>query len=223
MDPFHRRVIQIGLNTLAVDDCYALAGGYAIQVHGIVDRLTNDVDPFAPLGRSPDVRVAVARVVAAYTAGGYAVTVQQEMETFARLQVREPATDRTVMVDLVAEILMHQPVASELGPVLHRDDVAAGKVEALFSRAEVRDFIDVDALLRAGYSRDRLLELAAQRDGGFDHAVFAQMLAGIARFSNRQFIAYGIAQTTVEEIRAQFVDWRRSLTDATSADDSDQG
>ncbi|WP_263444752.1 hypothetical protein [Streptomyces olivaceus] len=34
-------------------------------------------------------------------------------------------------------------------------------MEALFSRAEVRDFIDVDALIRAGYSRERLIELAA--------------------------------------------------------------
>ena len=46
-------------------------------------------------------------------------------------------------VELVAEFLHHPPVQSELGPVLHRDDVAAGKTGALLTRAEVRDAIEV--------------------------------------------------------------------------------
>ncbi|MFE2939335.1 hypothetical protein ACFXKG_09805 [Streptomyces sp. NPDC059255] len=46
--------------------------------------------------------------------------------------------------------------------------MAAGKTGALFSRAEARDAIDVDGLLRAGYSRERLIELVAQNDAGFD-------------------------------------------------------
>lgn len=32
-------------------------------------------------------------------------------------------------------------------------------MEALLSRAEVRDFVDVDALIQVGYSRERLIEL----------------------------------------------------------------
>ena len=75
----------------------------------------------------------------------------QRAEAYVRLHVKEPATGRWVKVELVAEFLFHSPVPSEFGPVLHRDDVAAGKTEALFSCAEARDFIDVDALLRAGY------------------------------------------------------------------------
>ncbi|MHC3470339.1 hypothetical protein ACYF6T_16675 [Streptomyces sp. 7R007] len=38
---------------------------------------------------------------------------------------------------------------------IRRDDVAAGKTGALFTRAEGRDAIDVDGLLRTGYSRER--------------------------------------------------------------------
>ncbi|NED90623.1 hypothetical protein G3I76_62400, partial [Streptomyces sp. SID11233] len=67
-----------------------------------------------------------------------------------------------------------------------------------------RDFIDVDALIRAGYSREELIGLAAQRDAGFDRAVLAQMLAGVARFSDRQFLVYGVDQNRVDGIRAQF-------------------
>jgi len=109
-----------------------------------------------------------------------------------RLQVTDPESGATSKVELVAEFLQHGPVASELGPVLHRDDVAAGKMEALFTRAEARDFIDVDALLGAGYSRQRLIQLAAQRDAGFDLAVLAEMFGSVSRFNDRQFTIYGV-------------------------------
>jgi Nucleotidyl transferase AbiEii toxin, Type IV TA system len=90
-------------------------------------------------------------------------------------------------------------------------DVAAGKLEALFSRAEVRDFIDVEALLRGGYSRERLIELARQRDAGFDTRVLADMFQAVHRFNDRQFAAYGIDPADVTRIRDEFSDWQRTL------------
>ncbi len=36
MEELHRRLIRIGLDTLAEDYGYALASGYAIQAHRIV-------------------------------------------------------------------------------------------------------------------------------------------------------------------------------------------
>jgi hypothetical protein len=67
-----------------------------------------------------------------------------------------------------------------IGPVAHLDDVAGGKVEALFTRAEARDFINVDALIASGrYTREDLLTLAATRDAGFDRSVFTQMLTAL--------------------------------------------
>ncbi|MDF2712418.1 MAG: hypothetical protein K0R62_8070, partial [Nonomuraea muscovyensis] len=45
---------------------------------------------------------------------------------------------------------------------------------ALYGRAEVRDFVDVDAVLRSGrYTMDDLSRLAADADPGFDKAMFA--------------------------------------------------
>lgn len=89
-------------------------------------------------------------------------------------------------------------------------DVAAGKMSALFSRAEVRDFIDVDALLRAGYTRDGLIALVERRDAGFDRKLLAEMLGGVGRFNDRQFSVYG-SGIDVAGIRRQFADWRREL------------
>jgi hypothetical protein len=45
----------------------------------------------------------------------------------------------------------------------------ANKVCALFGRAEVRDYVDVDAILASGrYTKDDLLALAGAHDAGFD-------------------------------------------------------
>ncbi|MER6145351.1 hypothetical protein ABT174_35900 [Streptomyces sparsogenes] len=64
-------------------------------------------------------------------------------------------------MELAAEFLLHTPVESDLGPVLHRDDVAPGKISAIFTRAEVRAAIDVAGRLKVGYVRERLMELTA--------------------------------------------------------------
>jgi hypothetical protein len=45
-------MIKIGLDALAEDYGYALAGGYAVQAHRIVDRLSDDVGLFAPIDRA---------------------------------------------------------------------------------------------------------------------------------------------------------------------------
>src|SRR6185312_7470173 len=69
-----------------------------------------------------------------------------------------------------------------MGPVLHPDDAVANKVCALLSRAQARDYIDVDAVLQSGrYTSDELLALAQSHDPGFDEAVFVIALRAIRR------------------------------------------
>ncbi|WP_420878360.1 hypothetical protein [Streptomyces sporangiiformans] len=93
---------------------------------------------------------ATERVVAAYEAAGFTVELahQNSEHTYTRLNT-DPVSGIQNKVELVAEFLNNPPVPSELGPVLHPDDVAAWKTIALDGRAEVRDAIDVDGLLKA--------------------------------------------------------------------------
>ncbi|WDV54552.1 hypothetical protein PV963_31410 [Streptomyces coeruleorubidus] len=66
MDELHRRLIRIGLDALADDFGYALAGGYAVQAHQIVNRVRDDVDLFAPINRATvEMPAATERVIAA--------------------------------------------------------------------------------------------------------------------------------------------------------------
>ena len=93
---------------------------------------------------------------------GYAVAVTQQFDTFARLSVTDPALpDHPYKVELAANWRALPPVMMDVGPVLHIDDVVAGKMSALFTRAEPRDFLDVDAAIESGrYTREQLLDLA---------------------------------------------------------------
>ena len=45
MDDLQDRLVRVGLATL-IEHGFALAGGYALQAHGLTDRLSEDVDRF---------------------------------------------------------------------------------------------------------------------------------------------------------------------------------
>jgi hypothetical protein len=86
VEDLHRRIIRVGLDALAQDYGYALAGGYAVQVHEIVNRMSDDVDLFAPIERAErEMPAAVERVTVAYEAAGFLVEVAQQVTTYTRL------------------------------------------------------------------------------------------------------------------------------------------
>ncbi|WP_198152901.1 hypothetical protein [Pseudofrankia sp. DC12] len=98
----------------------------------------------------------------------------------------------------------------ELGPVLHPDDVMAGKVDALCNRAAARDFLDVDAAISGGhYTLDRLCEIAHEADPGFDRRKFAAMLGLIGRLDDHDdFAVYGVTPDYLTGLRQRVADWR---------------
>jgi len=104
----------------------------------------------------------------------------------------------------------------DVGPVLHADDVAAGKMSALYTRAEPRDFLDIDATLASGrYTPQRLYELAEQADAGFNRAVLAEVFAMLERYPDRRFAAYGASTTQIQALRDRFRTWRTALLNET--------
>ncbi|HEV2346022.1 MAG TPA: nucleotidyl transferase AbiEii/AbiGii toxin family protein [Actinocrinis sp.] len=209
MEDFHLRLARIGLDVVSRYGL-ALAGGYAVNAHGFISRPSADVDLFGAL--DADLPTATAAVVDAYRAAGLTVEIDHASRYYVRLVVTDPQLNKESKVELVADVRLQEPVTMAIGRVLHADDVAAGKMEALFTRAECRDFIDVDALLRSSrYDREQLLTLAARRDSGFDRDVFAQMLLGIDRFSDAEFARYAVPTANVAAIRAAMHDWHDEL------------
>ena len=105
----------------------------------------------------------------------------------------------------------------DIGPVLHADDVMAGKMDALYNRAAARDFLDIDAALRSRrYSLTNLCQLARDADPGFDVDHFAAMLGRVDRFDDDDFTDYGLSAEEVAALRARVHDWRHNLHNLTS-------
>ena len=223
MEQLHHRLIRIGLDALAEDFGYALAGGYAVQAHHLVKRVSEDVDFFTPIDRAEDeLPRAVARVVEAYESAGFAVQIVQQALVFARLLVTDPGNGAQSKVELVGDFVHHPPVESSLGPVLHLDDLAAAKTGALLSRAEVRDAIDVDALMHVGYTSDRLLRLVAENEVPDLHE-YARALARVQRYTDKQFAAYGVDDEKAVGIRERFAAWQRAMSDRLRAEGTPAG
>ncbi|MEN3612706.1 nucleotidyl transferase AbiEii/AbiGii toxin family protein [Plantactinospora sp. ZYX-F-223] len=212
MDPAQLRLAEIGLR-VAARYGFALAGGFAVQAHGILDRPSEDIDLFTAWERRDEFAAAVDAVIDGYRDGGYSVEVTQRFDTFARLAVTHPAhPEQPYKVELAANWRALPPVMMDVGPVLHADDVVAGKMSALYTRAEPRDFLDIDAAVTTGrYSRMRLCELAEQSDAGFDRRVLADLFGMLERYPDRRFAAYGADSAHIHGMRERFAQWREEL------------
>ena len=98
----------------------------------------------------------------------------------------------------------HKPIRLAVGPVLHADDAVANKVCGLFGRAEVRDYVDVAAILASGrYSEKNLVRLAEEHDPGFDLAWFAEALNAVDRLPYTLFASYGLDPQDVPRLTSE--------------------
>jgi nucleotidyltransferase AbiEii toxin of type IV toxin-antitoxin system len=132
-------------------------------------------DLFAEASAQFDFSQAVDAVIAAYRRDGLQTAAEVRSSTFARLSVSSGA--ERAKVELGVDWRKNKPILLAVGPVLHADDAVANKVCALFGRAEVRDYVDVAAILASGrYSEEDLVRLAEEHDPGFDPAWFAEAL-----------------------------------------------
>jgi hypothetical protein len=211
MEPRHERIAKIALAAGARYGL-ALAGGYAVSAHGIGNRPSGDVDLFTSWQHRDEFPALTSTVVSALEAAGYKASVVMSAETFARLTVTDPADGSEEKVELSADWRAHDPVQLDFGPVLHADDAVANKVCALFGRALPRDFLDVDAAVTNGrYTREQLLELAAEADHGFDPLLFADALGALTQITDAAFAEYGTDPSMIVDMRHRFAQWRQQL------------
>lgn len=189
MDAFQARLARIALDAVG-DRGFVLGGGHAVQLHGMAAHPSEDIDLFsADRGRPAEVE---ADVVAAFRGHQLTVTVTRRTSDLVQMMVSGPDGE-TCKVDLGIFWRAREPVVLDIGPVLHPDDAAAGKMDALFNRWAPRDFLDVYAIHLSGrYDRQRLEALLMEHNPGFDRVMFAESLGFLARIPDREFEAYGV-------------------------------
>ena len=161
---------------------FALAGSGALREHGIIRRLTHDADLFTADQDPEAFDEAVDRLASELSRVGFEVEQRGE------------------------------PVQLELGPVLSLGDAVGSKVNALYSRLEARDFIDVDAIrLSEAFTDGELLKTAVERDAGFEVRMFRAQLVQLERITDDRFEEYGVGGEHLEALRGRFAEWAREL------------
>ncbi len=196
-------------------DGFVLAGASAIREHGLTDRPTEDIDLFGGGATTvEEFAAAVDRAEAALQAGGWQVERLRVHPLFARLRVVSPEGEG-LDVDFGVNWRADPPVTLALGPVLSERDAVAGKLSAVYSRGEVRDFLDLDAIRASGrYTDADLLALSHQHDGGFDEAMFAAQLSRVLDIPAEAAAQYGIAAEEFAAVQRRVLGWAVSLRDA---------
>jgi hypothetical protein len=214
VDPFHERLARTAL-AVAGRYGFCLAGGYAVQAHGFVERESKDVDLFTTMAAVADFPTAQAEVTTALRADGIEVVVEREGPTFARLAVSDPVGGNSSILELGADWRAYPPVTLAIGPVLHPADAAANKMCALFGRAAVRDYVDVHGVLTDGrFTGDELLRMAADHDPGFDTHMFAEALRAVRRIPSSAFEPYKLSSDEVDALTTRLLGWAEEIESA---------
>jgi hypothetical protein len=211
VDELQDRLVRVGLDVLG-EYGFALAGGYALQAHRLVERMSEDVDMFTDRWDADAFKGAVDALLAAYRREGLQVGVVRQADTFARVEAADPISGRTGSVDLAADSRGHQPVELSVGPVLAELDAVATKVATVFSRGYARDYLDLAGILDSGrYHREELMVLASNVDAGFSPSIFSEALAGVDRFADSEFARYGVDAARISRVRETMRDWSQAL------------
>jgi hypothetical protein len=192
---------------------FALAGSGAIREHGLNDRPTNDVDLFTNERDPAAFELAVQQLADKLGGAGYVVEEVRRSPQFVQLRVTT-IEGRSVGIDLAVDWREREPVTLSVGPVLSVEDAVGNKMSALYTRAEVRDYIDVDAIRASGRFTDtELVEAAASRDAGFDVEMFAMQLEQVLRITSDRFEEYGLDNAQLDVLKQRFTQWAKELRD----------
>ncbi|MEU9107153.1 nucleotidyl transferase AbiEii/AbiGii toxin family protein [Streptomyces xanthophaeus] len=212
----HRRLLSAVID-IGTPYPLVITGGYAVQAHGLVDRLSQDLD-VATENPAPMPEI-VASLELGLNARGWRVRVIDVDTLSARLMVTDPDTDEDCEVDVLKEHFWTPPAQTEYGPVLAFDSVIGTKVRALADRGAVRDLIDVHA---ASVHRDTgELERLGERHGRGEFRLedLRDRLVGADWADDEEFAAYGLTEAETAELRAWAQRWASHLDQRLHADD----
>ncbi|MBM9463955.1 nucleotidyl transferase AbiEii/AbiGii toxin family protein [Aeromicrobium sp. YIM 150415] len=209
---FQRRITQLLLDALDGRG-FALAGAGAIRAHGLTDRPTADIDLFCgPRMSETDFSAAVDLGARALRDAGYEVAHVRGFSTFARLRAVDDG--RMFEVDFAMSWRADPPVRLSVGPVLSERDAVAGKLGAVYSRGEIRDFLDLDAIRCSGrYTDETLLDLGVEHDAGFDRRIFAAQLSRVMDIRPSLTEQYDVTGEAFAAIQQRLFDWALRLRD----------
>lgn len=194
LTPLQRRILR---ELAGITPPWTLTGGGALAGVHLGHRETRDLDLF--WRNRGELGTLVADVVAVLRAGDLAAQVLRTAPAFGELRVSDGGD--ACIVDLVAEPF--GPIAAPDRAVIegttiqvdNRHELLASKLATLLERSEIRDLVDVKALVDAGGDLPAALGDAPKKDAGFSPLTLAWVLKGYDPRPAAQALGWSVTQT----------------------------
>lgn len=194
LTPLQRRILK---ELAVITPPWTLTGGGALAGVHLGHRETRDLDLF--WRNRSDLGALVADVVGVLRAARLAADVLRTAPAFGELRVSDGSD--ACIVDLVAEPF--GPIAAPDQAVIEgttirvdsRHELLASKLATLLERSEVRDLVDVKALVDAGGDLRAALGDAPKKDAGFSPLTLAWVLKGFDPRPAAKALGWSVAQT----------------------------
>ncbi|HEX6451219.1 MAG TPA: nucleotidyl transferase AbiEii/AbiGii toxin family protein [Trebonia sp.] len=209
LNDLHRRllrdVLEIG-NALP----FVITGGYAVQAHGLVDRLSHDIDVATESFRPMEEIASV--LVSGLIERGWRVQIIGVEPVSARFMVTDPELEEDCEVDILKEAFNQPPDETPYGPVLGLDDVIGTKMRALANRGYPRDLIDIHAAahIRSVFELESLGHLHEWDEFSLEDLV--ARLEGSAYIEDEDFAGYGLTAGETEKLRSWAQAWADDIS-----------
>ncbi|MEV8546941.1 nucleotidyl transferase AbiEii/AbiGii toxin family protein [Streptomyces sp. NPDC051572] len=204
LTPLHRRLLADVLDIGAIYPL-VITGGYAVQAHGLIQRLSQDLDVAT---ENPAPMEEILNDLSSQLASrGWQVDQIDVDPLSGRLIVTDATSRERCEVDVLKEAFWAPPAHTEHGLVLAFDDVIGTKVRALADRGAVRDLIDVHAASRHRTTAD--LESLGRRHARDDFSLegLRDRLSGAEWFEEEDYAAYGLGEEDIHLLRAWALSW----------------
>jgi len=221
LSALHRRLMQ---DVLEVGNSLPLVitGGYAIQAHQLVDRLSRDIDVATDSGIPME--DITATVVAGLTRRGWDMSIIGVDPRSARMMATDPATGEQCELDILREVFSQTPETTPYGPVLALYDVIGTKVRALAGRGLPRDLIDIHAASQLCSNTE--LESLGRRhawDEQFSVGELKARLDGAEWYDDQAFAEYGLSAERIADLRRWAQEWADDINWRIYRDTLDEG
>ena len=207
LDGDHARLVAAALPVCAKYGL-ALAGGYAIKAHRLVDRPSEDIDFVTAAMASMD--EIMSALASSYRAAGCDVQVLDVDLRKGHLLV-SLAEGGTYRVDVLKEPLNHPLTMTEFGPVIALRDAVALKMGALHDRALPRDLMDIHGAA-AHFSGSELIALCrVALDEEFRLETLRDQLDYAAMYPDEAFSRYGCDPSLISDMRTWAQEWSTQI------------
>src|SRR5581483_2664177 len=203
LSPFQAEFLRLFFQN-AIGQQFFLTGGTALAAFYLEHRYSQDLDLFT-LESDALARVQMELDTIAAELGAVAKTTVAT-PTFRQAFVTR--NDESLQIEFVRDIAAqfgeHRRIDSVIVDAL--ENIGANKVNAIFGRTDVKDFVDLYFILKAGLELFDLIEMAKQKDAGLTECYLAGMMRQVRELNRLPRMLKPIDLDTLKEFYLRLAD-----------------